>query len=296
MDAAMKARLQAAKEAEKRAQDMDGGEFPPDPPAGVYTATLQTCKVFVSSTGKPMCQRAFAIDGGESHGMQCKDFLNLEQDFLIARLRAFVEAHGYEMPAELFDYEQSEADDTWVFTQDVVDTVSTIEGEGRSYKIDFTQRQVGDRLFNSIAILEVGEEGSGGTIEEEVTEDGSAEETSKEEDAEIEAEDDEDEALRTELLAFCVDEGGVDDVDDSDDLAAVKGKISEYLFWPVGCDKAALQAVKDCEEADPADGVSAESIELLERAGLEACVVKPKATAKKTVAKKTVKKTVKKKK
>lgn len=293
MESDFQARLKAARQTEERAKEMDGGEFPPDPPPGVYEAVLQTCKVFVSSTGKPMCQRVFVIDGGDSHGMQARDFLNLEQDFLIARLRTFVEANGYEWPSELFDYEQSEKDDTWVFTSDMVDTISSIEGDARRYKIDFTQRVVNDRTFNSVAILEVGDETEGGGGSDDDAEPAD-DETTTDETTEDEETDD-DELLRTELLAFCVDEGGVDEVSDDDDLQTVKEKIGEYTFWPEDCDKGELNKLEDLENEDPKDGISADAIELLQRAELGDCVVdvpkpKKKAPAKKKAAKKKGKK------
>lgn len=284
MDPAMRAKIDAARKANERSKTMDGGEFPPDPPPGVYEARIQTAKVFVSSTGKPMLQRVFVIEGGESHGMQARDFLNLEQDFLIARLRAFIESHGYEMPDELFDYEACESEDTWVFVPELVDIVSAIEGENREYKIEFSQRIVGDRAFNSVAILEVGDAEDGAPKPGSKPKDEEPDEDTESDDDAEASEDEDDEVLRTELLAFCVDEGGVEEAEDDMDLDTLKEKIGEYVFWPDTITKAQLATNKDLKGEDPKDGISAESVELLERAGLGSCVFKPKKPAKKKTA------------
>lgn len=278
MDPTMRARIDAARKANARSKDMDGGEFPPDPPPGVYEARIQTAKLFVSSTGKPMLQRVFIIEGGDSHGMQARDFLNLEQDFLIARMRAFVESHGYDMPEELFDYDACEQEDTWVFVPEAVDIISAIEGENREYKIEFSQRIVGDRAFNSVAILEVGdaEEGAPKPGDKPKDEEPDEAEATEDDDEGGGEDDDDDEALRTELLAFCVDEGGVEEAKDDMDLETLKGKIEEYVFWPDTITKAQLATNKDLKGEDPKDGISADAVELLERAGLGSCVFKPK--------------------
>jgi len=282
MDPAMKERVDAARKASERAKDMDGGEFPPDPPPGIYEGRLQTCKVFVSAqAGRPMLQRCFVIEGGESHGMQARDFLNLEQDFLIARMRAFVESCGYEMPDDLFDYEACEREDTWVFVPDLVDTMSAIEGENREYKFEFKQRPGRDgRVFNSISVIEVGPVEDGAPKKSAKKEEPADEEPADETPSEPEDGDD-DEVLRTELLAFCVDEGNVEGVEDGMSLDDVKEKIGEYVFWPDTIDEDTLHAVDGLEDESPSDGVSADAIDLLIRAGLEDSVVKVEAPKRK---------------
>jgi hypothetical protein len=237
-------RLAEARAAQDRSKTLTG-DFPEDPPAGTYIGKITKFALSVSrEKGRPQLGIQCTITEGESKSMQAREYRGLELDFLVAQTRALIKALGYECPDELFNFEASERENTFVFSKDFQDTCMAIEADEATVRFVF-EKQNGQ--YNKIRILEV---------------------LSKPEaQAAVPAEAPADDDLLVRAKAFALAQG-VEGVTDEDDLDTVRERCKGYVFWQAGVTAVQLKAA-GVEGVDPKDHLSADDQALCEEAGIE---------------------------
>lgn len=272
-------KLQAARDAQKNAKNVKDGDFPPDPPEGEYIGDLATLRANISSNGNPYVYRAIVIAEGASKGMIARDFASLTQDFLVARMRDYVQGHdGYGWPEELFNLEECERQQTFVYHEDLIDTMRAIEADKPRYRFGFEKK----KGFSQIRILEV--LGSGETAEAAPP----AATTTRKRAAKapstpVEAPDD-GSALAQRLVLFCAAQG-IDGVKEDDDVDTIVEIVKSYSFWSQKVTQKQLDA-SGFGEYKPDQGMGEEDIELLIEAGLGKEILMPEKGKKRPPQKK----------
>ena len=258
-------RLAEAQAAVKRSKNITGDGFAEDPEPGIYMGRLQTFAPVTSKKGRAQIRREILITEGESEGIVARDYPSMEQDFVVARVRTFIEQHGYEMPVPLFDEDQSLHKGEFVFCKDMIDTCLAIENDAPDYKFEFL-KDSGEYARNSVIEIIAGEGGAAKPEATEPEEEAPAPQTRKGPPKKKASEEPVEDDILVRGMAFAVAQG-VDEVDDGDDLETLTAKIAEYSFWSTDVTKTAL-AKAGLKGYEPADGLDEDGIAIVKELGL----------------------------
>lgn len=224
-------------------------QFGTEIPVGVYEGVLTTLGLAKSQTsGTLQVKREITISDGEYKGAIARDYNGVTNDIGLAILRKFIEMCGYEAPENIVELPA---------------TLEAIQNEAPSVRFSYTERNG----FRSIRPLEISPSGDAAPANDD---------TATADDTEAADGSGDADAAATELLdkakAFGVAQGI--DVEDSDDLDAVKGKIGGYLFPVAGVKP---EQLKDNGFEDPSEVtvLTDEDVALLTELGCEDSILNP---------------------
>lgn len=271
------AKMAEARAAHERSKDLaqrpDTGGLQEELDAGEYVGRLSKLVSEQSkAAGTPQVHLEIVVNGGKDHGRTTRHYFNLTNENRTAWVRRFIAATGFDNSFEFIDWAATGAQRQYVFTQDLVDVLTTIQTEAPTLRFKIN---VGNTGFRFIDILEVIPSGTAAVPPPPPIATAPVTQQPVAPVSPTVAATSTAPTLRDRLLVLAVEQG-IENISETMPIDELKAAFEGYEFWGRDASKATINKLRK-KYSDPnitaESGLSDADIATLTEAGLEELIV-----------------------